>query len=445
MCGIEIGRVVFNSFPNTSGIKLHSVAKYDIIGKNTIHSLPKEVWTMAYMYAMINKETLAHICTKKKVSNQFIINRTKFKTDKLEKWLDPTDDSLPTVNQAKCIATCLHIPFAALYMNPQDIPVREIPSIKNMRVLYGEQTSDNSALNIAMIDLIIERQYLNELQAELGIEQNITFAPTVPNSDDPVVWADAIRNYLQLDIETQYKCQSTRQFYLYLREQVEKRGVFVHCFTDVPLDDARGLAIYDVHSPIIGINEDDHTPAKSFSIIHELVHLYKRESSMCNVMFNHFSMHQEEIFCNAVAGELLVPQKALEIILKNGHYAEPYDIKDIEKIAKKFSVSRDVIIRRLLDINKIDDVEYHTYADAFRLDIERTKEEQRLARQEGRKSGFAPEMSRVAFDRTSHSVCVALYKGFCENIYSKRDVANHVRIDLKHIDKFLMEVSKWSN
>lgn len=400
---------------------------------------------MAYIYATINKKTLAHICTNKNVSEQFIVNRTKVKMDKLKRWLDPEDELLPTINQAKDLANCLHIPFAALYMNPEAIPLTEIPSVKNLRTLFDGHISDNSALNIAMIDLLLERAYLKSLQEELGVVESERFCPVVPSTNDPVVWATAIRNYLELEIEKQYKCQSTRQFYLYLREQVEKKGVFVHCFTDVPLDDVRGFAIYDSETPIIGINEEDHTPAKSFSIIHELVHLYKRESSMCNVMFNHFAMHNEEIFCNAVAGEVLVPQKALEIVLRNGHYYAPYDVKDIEKIAKKFSVSRDVIIRRLFDTKMIDEVEYHSYADAFKRDIEQNRAEQRIARQEGRKTGFAKEMSRVAFDRTSHSVCVALYKGYCENIYSKRDIANHVRIDQKHIDKFLWEVSKWAN
>lgn len=400
---------------------------------------------MALMYATIDKETLLHICTCKKVTNQFIVSRTGVKTEKLEKWLTPSDELLPTINQAKKIAECLHIPFAALYMTPQDIPLTQIPSIKNLRTIYDEQALDSSSLNIALIDLLLEKDYLLSLNEELGITKKAHFAPIVPDSNDPIVWAMAIRNYLGLEIERQYKCQSARQFYLYLREKVEQQGIFVHCFADVPLEIARGVAIYDSELPIIGINEDDRPPAKSFSIIHELVHLYKRESSMCNAMYNNYPVYQEEVFCNSVAGELLVPRKALKIILKNGHYSVPYDGQDIKKIADKFSVSRDVIIRRLLDIDEINVLEYHTYSDMFRMELEREKEEQRIARQEGQKTGFMQEKSRVAFDRTSLSVCVALYQGYCDNLYSKRDIASHVRIDQKHVEKFLTEVSKWVN
>ena len=52
-------------------------------------------------------------------------------------------------------------------------------------------------------------------------------------------------------------------------------------------------------------------------------------------------------------------------------------------------------------------------------------------------------MSRDAFDRTSPAVCRNLYQGYSEDIYSKLDIAHHLNIDQKHIDKFLSEVAKW--
>ena len=113
-------------------------------------------------------------------------------------------------------------------------------------------------------------------------------------------------------------------------------------------------------------------------------------------------------------------------------------------IAKKFSVSREVIIRRLLDCKQIDHLEYDSYSDAFRREIEKEREEQKLARKAGIKTGIPLSMSREAIDRTSPSVCKALYYGFAEEIYSKRDIALHLGIAQKHVDKFLREVSKWN-
>lgn len=81
---------------------------------------------MGYVYATINKDTLAHICKEKGVSSEFLASKTKLNMSRLNQWLTPTDINLPTINQAKKIAACLHIPFAGLYMNPCDIPLKRI-------------------------------------------------------------------------------------------------------------------------------------------------------------------------------------------------------------------------------------------------------------------------------------------------------------------------------
>ena len=99
---------------------------------------------------------------------------------------------------------------------------------------------------------------------------------------------------------------------------MEIKGIFVQCFIDVPVELVRGFSLYYDGLPVIGINNEDCFSAKSFSLIHELVHLLKRESSVCNVMFDITLSRFEKVFCNAVAGELLVPQNILKFIITNG-------------------------------------------------------------------------------------------------------------------------------
>ena len=226
-------------------------------------------------------------------------------------------------------------------------------------------------------------------------------------------------------------------------KKIEAAGIFVHCFTDVPMEMARALAIYDKDMPIIGLNDEDRPPAKSFSMIHELVHIFKRESSLCNDMR---SIRDEEVFCNAVAGELLVPKVALESTIKIKNMSKPYSKQDIEYLADKFSVSKEVIIRRLLDTGYIDDTIYETYADEFRRDVELQKEERKIAKQEGRSlPGPKKVVSREAIDRTSATVCKVLCHGYGNEIYSKQDIARHLGISQKHVNKFLMEVAAWNS
>lgn len=399
---------------------------------------------MAYVYALINKDTLAYICREKGVTGDFIANKTKISATNLALWLAPSDSALPTIKQAKKLASCLHIPFAGLYMNSTDIPLKKIPNVRNMRTMLGTSISDDSALNVAMIDVLLERDFLLNANDELRLTTK-TFLPVVPEGNDPRIWANAIREQFSISLEQQYKCSSARQFYLYLREKIESEGVFIHCFTDVPIDTARGFAIYYEDLPIIGINDEDRPPAKSFSIIHELVHLFKRESSLCNDMNNSVATKEEEVFCNAVAGELLVPQDAISIVLSNNNCSAPYSKEDLKRIADRFSVSREVIVRRLLDLNKISKIEYDTYVDMFRKEIDYEREKQRTDRKNGINNSIPRNISREAIDRTSPSVSKVLYRGYGEEIYSKQDIARHLNIDQKHINKFLTEVAKWSN
>ena len=64
---------------------------------------------MAYTYALINKETLAYICGKKGISNNFISDRTKLNADKVALWLDSSDQALPTIKQATIIHNVMSI------------------------------------------------------------------------------------------------------------------------------------------------------------------------------------------------------------------------------------------------------------------------------------------------------------------------------------------------
>lgn len=401
------------------------------------------------MQALINKDTLHTICEAKQVTCSYIACMTKCREEKIEKWTDPSDLLRPTFNQAKKIAKCLHIPFAGLYMRPVDVPLHKLPKIKNYRSFPNGFVGDDSSLNIAIFDLIQTKRFFVETKEELGeMIRPFSFKLKAPDGD-VLGWANEIRSLFDLDIDIQVRTPSTRKFYLYVRHQIEKQGIFINCFTDVDLEIARAIALYDDLIPIIGINEDDRPPAKTFSIIHELTHILKRQSSLCNAMYNSYTKNQEEVFCNAVAGEVLVPQSALKVILTKWRTDEVLGIKNIQEIADHFSVSKEVTIRRLLDIGRIESPAYEAYADEFRRiyeqEREEQREEQRLARKEGRNSGFSQPPERKAIDRTSSELCKALFKGYAEELFSKKDVSHFLGIGQQYVDKFLREVSLWPN
>lgn len=392
----------------------------------------------ALVYAKVNKETLRFIRDKKQVSFDYIERIAKFPEEKIILWEDASSDKLPTINQAKKLAQCYRVPFAGFYMNSGDINVKHLPRLVNKRTMLGA-VNDDSAVNLALLDLINERDFYVETKETLR-ESIPTFDLHISDSLPASEWARIIREYFDIKLTDQYKSGSKRKFYLYLREKIEAKGIFIQGFQKVDVGMLRGVAIVDESMPIIGINDDDRYPAKSFSILHELVHIIKRTSSMCNDMFGSSPWDDEEVFCNAVAGEVLVPRAALFSVAKN--YSQ-YTIDEVDAIANKFSVSSEVIARRLYDTGKRGRAWYEKVSAELAQRFHDERENLKAAVKMGLSDGPKRNMSREAVDRTSTSLCEALLKGYSEGIFDKADISAHIGIGQKHINKFVSEVMGW--
>jgi Zn-dependent peptidase ImmA (M78 family) len=391
----------------------------------------------AYVYAKVNKETLRFIRDNKQVTFDYIERITKFPEEKISMWEDVTSDKLPTINQAKKLALCYRVPFAGFYMNSSDINVKHLPRLINKRTML-DATTDDSAINLALFDMINERDFY--------VETKETFRETIPTFNLQIShdlstseWARIIREYFDIKLSEQYKCSSKRKFYLYLREKIEAKGIFIQGFQKVDVGTLRGVAIVDDSMPIIGINDDDRYPAKSFSILHELVHIIKRTSSICNDMFGFNPRDDEEVFCNAVAGEVLVPRVALHENIK-GYFR--FQLDSVDALADKFSVSSEVVARRLLDTGRCDRSWYNSISTELCQRNIFEKEKQKADRQ--KKGRVIPRnMPREAIDRTSAAMCSVLLRGYSERIFDKADISAHIGIGLKHINKFVSEVMGW--
>ena len=391
------------------------------------------------VYAKVNKETLRFIRDKKQVSFDYIERIAKFPEAKVTLWEDETSDKLPTIRQAKELAKCYRVPFAGFYMNSADINVKHSPRLINKRTMIGA-VADDSAVNLALLDLINERDFYIETK-EILRETIPAFDLQIPDALSASEWARIIREYFDLKLSDQYKCASRRKFYLYLREKIEAKGIFIQGFQKVDVGTLRGVAIVDNSMPIIGINDDDRYPAKSFSILHELVHIIRRTSSICNDMFGSNPWDDEEVFCNAVAGEVLVPRTALYSTAKN---CSQYTIDEVDTIANKFSVCSEVIAHRVYDTGMIrDKVWYDKISVELARRFQTDKENLKTAVKMGLSDGPRRNMSREAVDRTSTSLCDVLLKGYSEGIFDKADISAHIGIGQKHINKFVSEVMGW--
>jgi Zn-dependent peptidase ImmA (M78 family) len=179
--------------------------------------------------------------------------------------------------------------------------------------------------------------------------------------------AEKIRKWLGVSLEIQLgwpgydRFRALREW----RDRIEGRGVLVFQFGRIEIPEMRGSSLYFDELPVIVLNSSDAPNGRIFTLMHELTHLALRGSGLCDVRYIQpgAQAHSEiEVFCNAVAGALLVPSSALLAlpdVVAGNHNTEWSDIR-IAELANRFKVSRLVVLRRLLSLGKTNEAAYNS-------------------------------------------------------------------------------------
>lgn len=197
--------------------------------------------------------------------------------------------------------------------------------------------------------------------------------------------ADSIRKTLAFDRQWFRSRANAKEGFAYLRERAEEAGIFVilianlgswHSTLDVEL--FRGFVIADPIAPLVVINANDSPSAQSFTLVHELAHLWIGSSGISGGSVE--GSEGIERFCNEVASEFLVSQSemdGLEITTRT-----PFDeVKErIDKFAKERKISRTMVALRLHRSDSIELRIYRKLADEFkRMFLESKKKERSVS------------------------------------------------------------------
>lgn len=134
-------------------------------------------------------------------------------------------------------------------------------------------------------------------------------------------------------------------------------------------EEFRGFVISDDYAPAIFINGSDAKYANIFTLAHELAHIWLGESGVSDVAAN--SLNENEIRCNAIAAEVLVPQNDF---LRDWDSIDGMYRDKISALNKRYKVSELVIARVALTNRKISNQIYNViYAEV----LERIREKKR--------------------------------------------------------------------
>lgn len=286
-------------------------------------------------------------------------NLIKVSQEKLDKWENGTEQ--PTIRQLKDIAKKYNVNITIFYL-PE--PPKGLPTLVDHRVLGGSESIDDKQsyrLKVNIVEAFQRREILIYLYELLDISPpKVTLK--IDRTETPNEAAQKIKEFLGYNPEELPRTKNHNKTYKFWKKLVESKGILA-CQTishlSMDLETVRGFCIAHNPFPVIVINSKDSVLGKIFTIFHELVHIGLGHSAIQNTNLeevNKPNLKEIEVFCNYVAGEVLVPKEELLRIINMETLEE-----DLPEIRKYFQVSSEVIMRRLLIHDKISNRRYQKF------------------------------------------------------------------------------------
>ena len=300
----------------------------------------------------------------------YAAKKSDVKPEQLAAWEAGTDK--PTFAQLKRIANAYKTHVSVFYL--PEPPASFEPLADHRRFPESRKPDAKQAyrLNANIIEAYERRETLIELYELLG-ESAPQVTLELSKADAPERAAQEIREFLQFNTELLQQCNDDRSALKFWRKIVEETGILV-CQTSVnshlslELETVRGFCIAQKPLPVIVVNPKDSPYGRIFTIVHELVHIALGKSVVQNMELRQARPpdNPTEVFCNEVAAGVLVPKDELSEEV-NLHTLET----DLPQISKYFRVSPEVIMRRLLTLDRISLKDYRAYRNSL---LEKYKE-----------------------------------------------------------------------
>jgi Zn-dependent peptidase ImmA (M78 family)/transcriptional regulator with XRE-family HTH domain len=212
------------------------------------------------------------------------------------------------------------------------------------------------------------------LALDLAAEQDVGWQslPVIQIADATEGLGGQVRELLRVTIADQRTWRDPRKSYNAWRAHVEAAGVLVFQVTGVQPTEMLGFSLTEQPLPIIGINRKLAPNGRTFTLLHEFVHVLLRQSSLCDIEEGFIRPPQEEkteIVCNAVAAAALVPRDALlsDPLVSPHTKARDWSEDELISIARNFGVSTHVILRRLLTVGRTTQAFYASRAAVWRV------------------------------------------------------------------------------
>jgi Zn-dependent peptidase ImmA (M78 family) len=256
---------------------------------------------------------------------------------------------------------------------------------------------------------------------------------------DAKVIAEDLTKTLGLTIADREKARNWEEFLRLVIDKVEEAGIWVmrsgivgsNTHRGLSIQEFRGAAICDDIAPVVFINGKDAKAAQTFTLMHEVAHLWIGQSGISDLSLTQAadtSNLNTERLSNAVAAEVLVPEDAF---LEHWSSQDHLD-QNATRLAKFFRVSTVVIARRAFDTGLVKWADYINYY----------QQQAEIWKQQSNQDGGGDSYRNIPV-RNGRRFTDAVLQSVSERRLLLRDAGKLLGVNPSKIDRLAQKISIW--
>jgi Zn-dependent peptidase ImmA (M78 family) len=272
---------------------------------------------------------------------------------------------------------------------------------------------------------------LFELMGDLPIPPRI-FDDIAPGRLRPSEAAHKAREYLGINLRQQFSFPSCESAFKGWRHVIEEAGVYT--FKDSFKDKfVSGFSLLSEDFPVILVNNSNSFSRQVFTLIHELGHILYGVNGVTDIDETYIDLmgprdRALEIKCNQFSADFLVPASAFKRDIQRFHSVGP---RAISGIADKYSVSREVILRRLLDHGAVTREYYEEKSALWNKEY---------LRREKSPTGGNYYLTRLAY--LGEGFTGLAFENYHRGRIGRTELANHLNMNSRNLPK-LESYMRW--
>jgi Zn-dependent peptidase ImmA (M78 family) len=366
----------------------------------------------------VNPQTFNWLLKTSGYTPEEISNKAKISINTLE----AVKEGLGTLTwkQIRDLARVLKRPTSTFFL-PN--PPKELPYPPDFRKVFIDvkegKFSPETMLSIRRVRRL--QTNVKELMESLDLSTEPKIEKT-SDRDHPLDIARKERQRSGITIEEQNHWRDSYDAFNGWRAYIESKNILVFQMP-MPVEEARGFSLVDETPYVIVVSGKDSMEARIFTLFHEYAHILLGEHGICSpeeieVSKGDHKKLKIERWCNSFSSEFLLPLEHVK-----GNKPLFTNIDEIDKLARKYKVSKSFILTQIRKAGLITD-------NVYRFLFERLKQKGLKEEKEG---WITPDKKclKERGDKYVSSVFEALHR----DLISYDTALDYLGIKLNHLEK----------